>query len=44
MAGADGLMIEASLNPETSLVDGRQTLEIPKFAALVKQLKKLRVL
>jgi 3-deoxy-7-phosphoheptulonate synthase len=44
MAGADGLMIEASLNPETSMVDGRQTLDIPAFAALVKQIKKLRVL
>lgn len=41
-AGADGLMIEASLTPETALVDGRQTLNIPEFAALVKQIKKLR--
>ena len=41
-AGADGLMIEASLNPETALVDGRQTLNIPEFAALVKQIRKLR--
>ena len=43
-AGADGLMIEASLNPETALVDGRQTLNIPEFSALVKQIKKLRAL
>lgn len=43
-AGADGLMIEASLAPETALVDGRQTLSIPEFASLVKQIKKLRVL
>ena len=41
-AGADGLLIEASLNPETALVDGRQTLSIPEFASLVKQIKKLR--
>jgi 3-deoxy-7-phosphoheptulonate synthase len=43
-AGADGLMIEASLNPETALVDGRQTLTIPQFIALTKQIKKLGVL
>ncbi len=43
-AGADGLMIEASPTPETSLVDGRQTLSLPQFAALVKRIKKLRVL
>ncbi|MFA6433269.1 MAG: N-acetylneuraminate synthase family protein [Elusimicrobiales bacterium] len=40
-AGADGLLIEASLNPETALVDGRQTLSIPEFASLVKQIKNL---
>ncbi|MEI7480716.1 MAG: 3-deoxy-7-phosphoheptulonate synthase [Elusimicrobiota bacterium] len=41
-AGADGLMIEACLRPEKALVDGRQTLNIPEFSALVKQIKKLR--
>ena len=41
-AGADGLMIEASLAPETALVDGRQTLTVPEFASLVKRIKKLR--
>ncbi len=43
-AGADGLMIEASLRPETALVDGRQTLNMPEFTSLVKQIKKLRSL
>jgi len=43
-AGADGLMIEACLLPEKALVDGRQTLNIPEFSALVKQIKKLREL
>jgi 3-deoxy-7-phosphoheptulonate synthase len=43
-AGADGLMIEASLSPETARIDGRQTLNIPEFASLVKQIKKLRSL
>jgi len=43
-AGADGLMIEASLNPETALVDGRQTLGMPEFYRLAKQIKKLRAL
>ncbi len=43
-AGADGLMIEACLCPEKALVDGHQTLNIPEFSALVKQVKKLREL
>ncbi len=41
-AGADGLMIEASVSPETALVDGRQTLNIPEFVSLAQQIKKLR--
>jgi 3-deoxy-7-phosphoheptulonate synthase len=41
-AGAVGLMIEASLNPKTALVDGRQTLNIPEFESLVKQIKRLK--
>ncbi|OGS28630.1 MAG: hypothetical protein A2218_07430 [Elusimicrobia bacterium RIFOXYA2_FULL_53_38] len=43
-AGADGLMIEASLRPESALMDGRQTLNIRAFSELVKQIKKLRAL
>ena len=40
-AGADGLMIEAALDPGTALMDGRQTLSIPEFATLVKRIRKL---
>jgi 3-deoxy-7-phosphoheptulonate synthase len=43
-AGADGLMIEASLTPETALIDGRQTLNLREFSSLVKQIKKLRAI
>lgn len=40
-AGADGLMIEAAAEPGTALVDGRQTLSIPEFAALVRRINKI---
>ncbi|MBI3321109.1 MAG: 3-deoxy-7-phosphoheptulonate synthase [Candidatus Omnitrophica bacterium] len=40
-AGADGLMIEVHPNPETALSDGPQSLLPKKFAALVKELKKV---
>ena len=43
-AGVDGLMIAASAKPEKALVDGRQTLNIPEFVSLVKQIKKLKIL
>lgn len=33
-AGADGLLIEASVSPETARVDGRQTITIASFRAL----------
>ncbi|MBI4349821.1 MAG: 3-deoxy-7-phosphoheptulonate synthase [Elusimicrobia bacterium] len=33
-AGADGLLIEASVSPETARVDGRQTLTVASFRAL----------
>jgi len=41
MAGADGLLIEASVSPETALVDGAQTIDLPAFSALVKKISKL---
>ncbi|HAH32898.1 MAG TPA: 3-deoxy-7-phosphoheptulonate synthase [Elusimicrobia bacterium] len=40
-SGADGLLIEASVSPETALVDGAQTLGLPAFGALVKKTTKL---
>jgi 3-deoxy-7-phosphoheptulonate synthase len=40
-AGADGLMIEVHPNPEVALSDGPQSLLPKKFAALVKELKKI---
>ena len=39
-AGADGLLIEASVSPETALVDGKQTIALPVFSALVKKISK----
>ncbi|HOI43867.1 MAG TPA: hypothetical protein PK523_13065, partial [Elusimicrobiales bacterium] len=41
-AGADGVMIEAAADPSTALVDGRQTLGLPEFAALAGKLRALR--
>jgi len=41
-AGADGLMIEASISPSSAVMDGRQTLSIPEFSSLLKRIKKLR--
>ena len=40
-AGADGLLIEVHPNPEVALSDGPQSLLPKKFAALVKDLKKV---
>ncbi len=40
-AGADGLMIEVHPNPEVALSDGPQSLLPKRFAALVKELKKV---
>jgi 3-deoxy-7-phosphoheptulonate synthase len=40
-AGADGLIIEVHPNPEAALSDGPQSLLPKKFAALMKDLRKL---
>ncbi len=40
-AGADGLLIEVHSHPEVALSDGPQSLKPEKFAALMKDLKKL---
>ena len=40
-AGADGLMIEVHPNPETAFSDGPQSLLPEKFAALMKEVKKV---
>ena len=36
--GADGLLIEAHPNPETAMSDGPQSLTLPQFAQLMKNL------
>lgn len=41
MAGADGLLIEAGVSPETALVDGAQTIGLSAFSALAKKISKL---
>lgn len=38
-AGADGLLIEVHPNPQEALVDGLQSLSIPKFEKLMEELK-----
>lgn len=38
-AGADGLLVEVHPNPEEALVDGLQSLSIPKFERLMAELK-----
>ena len=40
-AGADGLMIEVHPNPEAALSDGPQSLLPKKFAALVREVRKI---
>ena len=40
-AGADGLMIEVHPNPEVALSDGPQSLLPKKFAALIRDLRKV---
>ena len=40
-AGADGLMIEVHPNPEVALSDGPQSLLPKKFAALMKEVRKV---
>ncbi|HBO83758.1 MAG: 3-deoxy-7-phosphoheptulonate synthase [Deltaproteobacteria bacterium GWC2_42_11] len=41
--GADGLMIEVHSDPENALCDGSQSLKPSKFAALMKELKKVAI-
>lgn len=40
-AGADGLLIEVHRDPERALVDGPQSLTLPQFAGLMRQLRAL---
>ncbi|MCP4134973.1 MAG: hypothetical protein GY754_28625 [bacterium] len=40
-AGADGLMIECHITPESALCDGSQSLRPDKFEQLMKRLKPL---
>jgi 3-deoxy-7-phosphoheptulonate synthase len=40
-AGADGLMIEVHPNPEQSFSDGEQSLDIPTFDKLMKELAEM---
>lgn len=38
-AGADGLLIEVHPNPQDALVDGLQSLSVPNFITLMKELR-----
>jgi 3-deoxy-7-phosphoheptulonate synthase len=40
-AGADGLIIEVHYQPEKALCDGQQSLSLPEFEQLMKDLKKV---
>jgi len=37
--GADGLLIEVHPDPSTALCDGKQSLDLPRFAALMSELR-----
>ena len=39
-AGADGLMIEVHNNPKAALCDGAQSLNMPQFAEVMKEVKR----
>jgi len=43
-AGADGLMIECHIKPESALCDGEQSLRPDKFALLMEDIKKLNMM
>jgi 3-deoxy-7-phosphoheptulonate synthase len=38
-AGADGLIVEVHQNPDGALSDGRQSIDVSTFAALMKQIR-----
>ncbi len=40
-AGADGLLVEVHSDPDKALSDGEQSLTIPRFCSLMKQVKKI---
>jgi 3-deoxy-7-phosphoheptulonate synthase len=40
-AGADGIMVEVHPNPHEAWSDGAQSLTPPKFAALMRKLRKV---
>ena len=40
-AGADGVMVEVHVDPDRALSDGAQSLDIPGFAALMGELKRV---
>jgi len=40
-AGADGLILEVHMHPEKALSDGAQSLKPEKFAALVKDIRRI---
>jgi 3-deoxy-7-phosphoheptulonate synthase len=39
--GADGIIMEVHCNPEEALCDGHQSLNLPEFEQLIKELKKI---
>jgi len=43
-AGADGLMIECHIKPESALCDGEQSLRPDKFALLMNDIRKMNTL
>lgn len=40
-AGADGLLVEVHPNPQKSFSDGKQSLNIPSFTTLIKELNEM---
>jgi 3-deoxy-7-phosphoheptulonate synthase len=41
-AGADGLIIETSLNPETEICDSKQTIDLNELGIIIQNIKKLQ--
>lgn len=40
-SGADGIIVEVHPSPETALSDGKQTLNLPEFSQMMKQLERV---
>ena len=42
VAGAHGIMVEVNDDPEAAFVDGKQSLSVPEFGELMREIRTLR--